>query len=248
MPVNVPLKKISTLFSLFSVVMLVIFTSCAPKYEYKAIPVRAMSAYPGQASGPGVQAGAVAFYDSSELKELFGFDLKKAGVVPVQVSLKNTGTKALSIEPGSTLVDSQGNTWELLPSSVVFDRIDKYTSGGLSMDEGAKRTALWGLAGAVVGAAVGVVSGTNVGSAAGKGAAAGAAAGASSAILGLGNQDDTADAVVRDFSSRSIQQSTIQPGDEAHGFLYFPAESKEPRTLNLKVSEGASPQTLKLDL
>jgi hypothetical protein len=243
-----PMKRVPLLLSLLALLSFSFVQGCSPKYEYRAIPVRSLDSYQGKVSGQGVVAGAVAYYDSKQLDQLFGFDLKKAGVVPVQVHLRNTGSRPLIVEPGSTIVDQAGNTWDVLPSTVVFDRIDKYTSGSLSMGEGAKRTALWGLAGAVVGAAVGVVSGTNVGEAVGKGAAAGAAAGASSAIMGLGDKDDTSGQVVRDFSSRSIDQTTIAPGDEAHGFLYFPAESKQPRTLNLKVSEGGAHQTLQLAL
>jgi hypothetical protein len=224
-----------------------LLAACAPHYEYKAIPVRDMSAYPGRASSAGVTVGAIAFYDRHQLTDLFGFDLKKAGVIPVQVRIHNTGSHPVTIQEGSTIEDEAGLNWEALPSSVVFQRIDEYTSGSLSLGQGAKRTLLWGLAGAVVGAAVGVVSGTNVGTAAGKGAAVGAGAGASTSILGAG-EEDTSEEVVRDFSSRSIDHTTIGPGEDVHGFLYFPAESERPRSLNLRLGGGSGQQTLKISL
>jgi hypothetical protein len=233
--------------ALLATLSFTLISACAPKYEYKPIPVRDISQYPGHASAEGVTAGALAYYDSKELSGLFGFDLKKAGVIPVQVRIRNTGSHPLTVAPGSTETDEAGLTWEVLPSSVVFDRIDSYTSGSLSMDEGAKRTLLWGLAGAVVGAAVGVAAGSNVGEAAGKGAALGAGAGAATAIAGVG-AEDTSGAVSRDFSARSIDSMAIQPGAEAYGFLYFPAESQRPRTLHLNTESGGSYKTIDIGL
>jgi hypothetical protein len=227
-----------------------ILMSCGHSYEYKAIPVRPMSAYPGQASLGDVRFGAQAFYDESAATELFGFNVKGAGVLPVQVLIHNQGSDSIAILEGSTIQDEDGNVWQVLPSSVVYDRLDKYTSGSLSAQDGAKRTLLWGLAGAVIGAAVGIAGGTDVGEAAGKGAAVGAAAGASSSILGIGTGDqaDSSGAVHRDFSGRSLDHATVNGGQDASGFLYFPAEAKRPRFLNLKVSEAGKTQTLRLDL
>jgi hypothetical protein len=228
--------------------LLALLAACAPRYEYRAIPVRQMGDYPGQASLPGLNVGAVAFYDSQELTTLFGFDLKKAGVVPVQIAIQNTGASDVTALAGSTVTDEAGLVWEVLPSDEVFRRVDNYTGGSLSADQGVKRAALWGLAGAIVGAAVGVVSGSDVASSAGKGAAVGVAAGASSAILGIGPQEDESGNIVRDFSSRSLDHRAVAPGQSVHGFLYFPAESKRPRRLSLNISVDGHPQTLSLAL
>ncbi|MDR2200076.1 MAG: hypothetical protein LBR53_11620 [Deltaproteobacteria bacterium] len=239
-------RRSSAATALLAALFLVFAPACAPQYRYKPIPVKALEDYPGKASADGVTVGAEAFYDSARLAELFGFDLKKAGVVPVQIKIRNSGTKTVTVEPGSTLTDAKGLTWEVLPSSVVFQRIDEYTSGGLSMGQGAKRTLLWGLAGAVVGAAVGVATGTSVGEGAGKGAAVGGAMGASTAILGMGPEEDTSGDVVRDFSSRSIDHASIAPGEEASGFLYFPAESAAPENLRLNLAGDGPARTLQI--
>jgi hypothetical protein len=189
----------------------------------------------------------MALYDSRQLSQLFGFDLKKAGVIPVQVKIRNTGNSDITVRSGSTMTDEHGQTWEVLPSSAVFQRIDDYTSGSLSMEEGAKRTLMWGLAGAVVGAAVGVAGGTDVGTAVGKGAAVGAGAGAASAMVGLGKKDTSED-VERDFSERSLESRIIEPGQEVTGYLYFPSESALPKNLRLNLSQGGYRQALDLAL
>jgi hypothetical protein len=223
--------------------------SCAPRYEYRAIPVRPLAGYPGQAQVAGAGLGAIAFYSSADLKDLFGFDLKKAGVVPVQILVRNGGSGAVTLLDGARIEDSNGLIWDVLPSDVVYNRINDYTSGSLDGERGAKRTLLWGLAGGIVGAAVGIASGTNVGAAAGKGAAIGAAAGAASAITGMGTEsDDTSGDVVRDFSSRSLDHRTVASGTEASGFLYFPAESSQPRRLTLNVEADGKRQSIVLNL
>jgi hypothetical protein len=207
-----------------------------------------MTSYPGQAILDNLRVGAVAFYDSAELREVFGFDLKQAGVVPIQLRLQNEGATSVTILEGSTVQDEAGLIWEILPSEVVYDRINKYTSGSLSGSDGVKRTALWGLAGAIVGAAAGIASGSNVGEAVGKGAAIGAAAGASSSVLGLGTTQDTSAEVQRDFSARSLNHNTIDPGVDTSGFLYFPSEMKRPKVLSLKFSRGSKVETLNINL
>jgi hypothetical protein len=225
-----------------------LLVACGHQYEFKAIPVRPLNAYPGQASLDNVSIGAQAFFTSSELKNLFGFNLREAGVIPVQVLIRNSGNTPIVIEEGSTVQDEAGYIWQTLPSNIVYDRINDYTSGSLSGSKGAKRTLLWGIAGGIVGAAAGIATGDNVAEAAGKGAAVGAAAGAASSVLGVGTTEDSSAEIQRDFSGRSLDHATIEPGVEASGFLYFPAESAKPRSLALKVSRGNKTDTLNLNL
>jgi hypothetical protein len=222
--------------------------SCAPRYEYRAVPVRPVSGYPGQAHVAGANIGAVAFYSPQELTQLFGFDLKKAGVIPVQVMVQNNSEAPVTFLDGARMQDISGNAWEVLPSEVVFTRINNYTSGSLNGEKGVRRTLLWGLAGAAMGAAVGAATGTNVGEAVGKGAALGGAAGAASSVMGIGTTDDTSQDVMRDFSSRSLNHRTVAPGAEVSGFLYFPSEAAQPRGLTLNIDVGGQRQNVAMNL
>jgi hypothetical protein len=224
-----------------------LLASCAT-YEYRAVPVRPISSYPGQASVGGAQIGALAFYDSRVLADNFGFDLKKAGVVPVQVMISNHSGSTVTVLEGARMEDVNGNQWELLPSEIVFHRINDYTEGSLDGRAGVRRTLTWGLAGAIVGAAVGAVGGTNIGEAAAKGAAVGGAAGAASSLMGAGTEQDTSEDVVRDFSARTMEHRSVQPGTEVSGLLYFPAEAAQPRRLILPLSAGGYSHTATLNL
>jgi hypothetical protein len=191
----------------------------------------------------------VAFSEPGQLKNIFGFDLKKAGVVPVQLRIENQSESSSLIVVEALVTGEDGQSWEVLPSTVVYDRIDKYTGGGLSGEQGVRRTLLWGLAGGIVGAAVGAVSGVNVAEAAGKGAAVGGALGAATSIMSpsLDNDDNMID-IQRDFSGRSLDHATIPAGATANGLLYFPAESGRPVHLSLTLRAGSETRRVELPL
>jgi hypothetical protein len=218
--------------------------SCAPRYEYKPVPLRPMSGYPSQSSFQEGKIGVKLFYDDAEIKKIFGFNLKNAGVIPVQLLVENHLQEGSITILQATLTDSNNNVWEVLPADVVYQRLEEHTSGGSSLGHSARRTFLWSLAGGVLGAAVGVVSGTNVGTAAGKGAAVGAAIGVATSIgeQSLDNKKD--DNLEKDFSERSFEHATIEPSQSAHGLLYFPSEAVNPVSFNLTIKAGSNTRQL----
>ncbi|MDR1396012.1 MAG: hypothetical protein LBK52_07580 [Deltaproteobacteria bacterium] len=225
-----------------------LLAACAPRHEYRPLPIKSIDTYYNRTAAGSGSVAAEAFYDDNQLIQLFGYNIRKAGVLPVRLMADNRGPDMLTILPGATLTDARGQTWELLPQDVVIRRIDQYTGSGVSGSDGVRRTAKGAVAGAILGAAVGVVTGTNVGSAAGKGAAAGGAIGATSAILGIGADGDKTGEISRDFSNMALQQSSVGPGEEIRGLLYYPAEADRPVRLNLKVSSGQQVQSLALPL
>jgi hypothetical protein len=216
-----------------AVLALVAVAACAPRYEFKPVPVRPIDSFANLVHFAGGVVGANPIHDSGELTKIFGFDLKKAGVIPVQIAVRNDRPNGALTLTKATLLDSDGLLWEVLPSDVVVRRIDEHTSGGLTGEQGLRRSLLWGLAGGVLGAAVGVVGGTSVGEAAAKGAAAGAAIGITSSIAQAGTETSDARDIQRDFSTRNIDHATINPGESANGLLYFPAEAARPARLSL---------------
>lgn len=221
--------------------------ACAAKHEYRAQPIRSVDSYFNHLEIHDVFLAAEAIYDDKLLEERFGYNLKKAGVIPVNLLVDNRGEEVTLILPGVTLTDAKGQSWDILPQNVVVNRIGDYTSG-VTAEQGLGRTAKGALVGAILGAAIGVATGTSVGEAAGKGAAVGGAIGVGSAVLGAGGEDSTAE-VARDYSSLALNHSAVEPGENTHGLLYFPAEADRPTRLNLKVKIGeGKTQTIGLPL
>jgi len=212
--------------------------SCT-KYERQIVPFKMPSAYPNALEVAGAVIASRAYDDPKEAAQAFGFSIREAGILPVQVIFDNKGSHPLEIVPEQTfLIDTDENLWPILDSRLVYDRIARQTEMGQVMPEGAKAGMLGGAAGAIIGAAVGIVSGQNVGDAAMKGAAIGAAGGA---VIGgtKGLTDVEVQRQIReDLRTRSLERRAIAPGEVAYGFIFFPGEAKKSKELRLRLQEG----------
>ncbi|HOE17492.1 MAG TPA: hypothetical protein PLX02_07890 [Syntrophorhabdaceae bacterium] len=226
-------KSISIVFLCFIVVA---FAACQ-SYQRQVVPFKMPAAYPNATGAAGAIIASKTF-DSQEAKGVFGFDIVDAGVIPVQVLFDNKGNHQIEIIPDQTfLTDSDDNLWPILESSLAYDRIAKKTELGRVAPEATKFGALAGIAGAMIGAAIGVVTGTNVGEAVLSGAAVGGAAGATmGGAKGL-LEPDVKEKIRHDLQKRSLENKTINPGDLAYSFIFFPGESAKPVELRLKLKE-----------
>ncbi len=219
-------------------------------YERQVVPFRMPSTYPNATEAAGAMIAAQAYDDSAEASSAFGFDIRGAGILPVQVILDNKGKHRLEIVPAKTLlVDDANNIWPILSEQMAYDRIEKKTELGKVAPGAAKSGLLGGLAGATIGAAIGIVTGHNVGDAAMKGAALGGAAGAT--IGGAQGATETGDVhrkIREDLRTRSLEKKAINPQDLAYGFLFFPGEAKKSKELRLQVRALDTGETYNLTL
>ena len=225
------------------VISLFLVNACTTAYKAKPLPFKAPSAYPNATEVAGALVAARAFVDPKEASEAFGFNIREAGMLPVQVIFDNQGPHSLEIIAGQTfLEDSEGNLWPILSREFAYERATRYAQTKKMFKEGAYHGFLAGAAGAVIGAAVGIVTGENVAAAAGKGAAVGAAAGATlGGAKGYATADDARRAVINDLREKSLHEKPVSPKSLAHGFLFFPGEAKSAKVLRLQISETAGP-------
>ncbi|MDP2267976.1 MAG: hypothetical protein Q8K46_02305 [Deltaproteobacteria bacterium] len=220
---------------LIAIFLLVAVSACT-KYERQVVPFQLPAAYPNATEAAEATIAAKAYDGNDEAGAAFGFDIRGAGILPIQVIFDNKGAHSLEIVPAQTfLVDEANNLWPILEASLAYDRINKKTELGNVVPEGAKSGLLAGVAGGIIGAAIGIVTGTNVGSAAGKGAAIGAAAG-----LTMGGAQGLTDNEARyqirdDLKARSLERRAVKPHEIAHGFIFFPGEAKKAKELRLQL-------------
>lgn len=218
-------------------VCLAIFSGCV-SYERQVAPFKLPENTSNAVSFNGAAIAARSFSKTKEAKEAFGFDIRAAGLLPVQVVFDNKSNHSLIIISEQTfLIDDEGNVWPILDQNLAYDRVSKATELGQIIPEATKSGLLLGAAGAVIGAAIGIVTGTNVGEAAGKGAAIGGAAGL---ISGGGYGFDEHYEIVQskikeDLQSRSLQYRQIKPGELAYGFIFYPGEAKTAKVLRLQL-------------
>jgi hypothetical protein len=211
---------------------------CSTAYQAKPLPFKVPSAYPNAQQVAGATMAAEAFADSKKAQEAFGFDVRGAGFLPVEVVFDNRGSHPLEINGAQTfLEDAQGNLWPILDRNTAYERATKYSQTKEVFKEGAYHGFLGAAAGALIGAAVGIVSRQNVAVTAGQGAAVGAAAGATLGGAKGYFSDEARHTITDDLRQKSLQNKPVEPRNLAYGFLFFPGEATSAKELRLQVRE-----------
>lgn len=217
-----------------------LLAGCA-SYGESVAPVPVPSDQADAVDVDGAQLVARVYKDPAVAERAFGFDIRGAGLLPVQFVVDNQSGRNVSLRPQQTLLqDDAGQGWPLLSSDVAAERIRESVAKGETIKAGAKGSLLTGLAGGVAGAAIAVVTGNDVAKTAGKGAAAGAAVGAIGA--GATAYADLGREIRRDLARHEIEDRLIKDGELAYGFLFFPGKEDvgEPRSLRLGLRIGDS--------
>ncbi|PLX85080.1 MAG: hypothetical protein C0617_05150 [Desulfuromonas sp.] len=211
--------------------------SCT-SYKSQEVSFRLPAAYPNMQAAAGAQIGAQPYADKAAAKEAFGFDIRSAGLLPVQVVMDNAGPHSLTVVPEQTfLIDNQGNLWNLLDSRTAYQRVEG-SSEYARIAKGAGKGSLLGAAGgAVVGAAIGILTGENVGTSTAKGAAVGGAGGAVIGGSQEGSSEEAGRQISRDLANKSLVNQAVQPGSLGRGFLFFPGEAPTASALRLQLRE-----------
>jgi hypothetical protein len=229
-------------YGLLLLLIVLLLAGCGSSYKAKPLPFKTPAAYNNMVEVNGAQIGGRAFADPQIARASFGFDIRSAGMLPVQVAFDNQSPDALVINPAQTfLEDDQGNLWPVLTDRFAYERATKYAQTKKIFKEGAYSGFLGATAGTIIGAAIGVVSGGDVAQAIGEGAAAGAAAGAVlGGASGAATSNEARQQVMGDLKDKSLQNKDITPGNLSHGIIFFPGEAKSAKQLRLQLKEKTS--------
>lgn len=230
------MRAVSSLYCLLLAVLVswLVIAGCTT-YGERVAPVPLPAAQEGAVNIEGASVVARAFLDPRAAQQAFGFNIRNAGLLPVQFVIDNQSGEPIAVEAQQTLlIDQQGNAWPLLSAARARERVSASVSRGESIKAGAKSSLLTGLAGAVAGAAYGIVTGQDVGATAGKGAAAGAAVGAIAG--GASRYATVGEDVRRDLEQSSLQDRVIHKGELAHGYLFFPGNDEANSVQSLRLS------------
>ena len=165
---------VNTLYRrLAMVVSVVMILASCTFYESREVPFRPPDQIANVQQVGGTRVAAEQYADKSAAKAAFGFDIRGAGLLPVQLIFENRGPERFEVVPDQTfLVDASGGYWNLLDRKTAYQRVES-SSEYASIVKGGAEKGMWGAAaGALAGAAIGILSGHNVGEAVGMGAAA----------------------------------------------------------------------------
>jgi hypothetical protein len=219
-------------------VIILTAVNCTTSYKAKPLSFKAPTAYNNMVQADGIQVGAEAFVEVDDAQKAFGFDIRGAGMLPVQLVFDNQGGQNVEINPAQTfLEDQKGNLWPILTDRFAYERATKYAQTQQIFKQGAYKGFLGATAGSIIGAAVGIVSGEDVARTIGEGAVIGAAAGS---VLGGASayaSDDARSSIVRDLKDKSLENQAITPGNLSHGIIFFPGEALTASQLRLQLIE-----------
>jgi hypothetical protein len=227
--------------------LILLTTSCA-SYKPQATPFRLPQSYTNAQNLNGLNVAAYCWQNAEEAKAAFGFDIVKAGLLPVQVVFDNQTQQTFQINPSQTfLVNDRDELFPVLDNQSAYDRVQRST-GFKEAAKGLAKGAFWGsAAGAAIGAAIGVAFGRSAGDYAMRGAVTGAAAGG---ILGVGQgvgNTDVARQISDDLANRSLKNNPIRPQEISQGIIFFPAEAGLPKQLRLQLREKDTDKVVNLN-
>ncbi|TLM69023.1 MAG: hypothetical protein FDZ69_01935 [Deltaproteobacteria bacterium] len=223
--------------------LLLVLAACT-FYESREVAFRPPDQIANVQQVGGARVAAEQYADKAAAKAQFGFDIRGAGLMPVQVVIDNQGPQRFEVVPDQTfLVDASGAYWPLLDRRTAYQRVEGSSEYGTIL-KGAASSGMWAAAaGALAGAAIGILSGSNVGEAAGKGAAVGAAAGAIYGGTKGATSEEAGRQISHDLANKSLESRVVEPGNLARGFLFFPGEAPNARQLRLQLRDAASGQS-----
>ena len=232
------MRRVSRTLTCLALTVALTLSGCSSSYVAKPMPFRAPSSYPNATEAGGAVIAAQAYAGSTAAQEAFGFDVRAAGMLPVQVIFDNAGPHPIEINVGQTfLEDEAGNLWPILDRDTAYERATKYAQTKEVFKEGTYHAFLGAAAGAIIGAAVGVVTGQNVAVTTGKGAAVGGAAGATLGGAKGYVSDDARRTVISDLKRKTLENKPVEPRSLSFGFLFFPGEAPSAKELRLQVRE-----------
>lgn len=222
-----------------AVILPMFFISGCTAYKTQFVGFRPAEAYPNKQLVAGVTIGGEAYAEKDAAEKAFGFDIKGAGLLPVQVVMDNKSGKSLELVPGQTfLVDNDNRYWNIIPTTTAIDRLEQSTQLAAFLGKGAGKGAILGaVGGTILGAAIGIVSGRSIGEAALRGGAAGAAGGAIIGGVKEGTSSEREYRITDDIRSKGLEGKVIPDEYIANGFLFFPAEATSAKGLRMQFRE-----------
>lgn len=238
------MKQVASLLVLFFAL------SGCTGYQSQYVPFRPPARYANHQELHGVTLGGEAYAYKREAKKAFGFDIRGAGLLPVQLVLDNNSGQTLEIvESQSFLVDDAGSYWPMVPNNVAFDRLEQSTQFASFFGKGAGKGAVIGAAaGGILATALGIVSGKSLAAYLGKGAAVGGAGGA---VLGGTSEGGSAERqarITQDLREKGLEGKAIPDQHLANGFIFFPGEAPSAKELRLQWRERESGQLRRVTL
>jgi hypothetical protein len=244
------MHALNSLFRLSILTLLTAFPACTT-YQDRITPVPLPSFQGDYVNVQDALVSAQAYAEPDTAKQTFGFDIRGAGLLPVCFVIDNRGMNIVKVNPRQTfLIDRQGLAWPLLTSEQAQNRVASTVERG-EMMKNAGVAALWGGAtGLVSGFAMSLLLDGSLNAAAHAKLSDPTVLGAGIGAFFGGRQDnqDLSNTIRKNLIGQSMRNQRVQPGELAHGYLFFPGkqEAQSAVTLRLGLEIDGYPQVVNL--
>jgi hypothetical protein len=112
-------------FIKIALICLVLLSGCTT-YERQVVSFQLPESNSNAVNLDGAIIAARSFADVTKAKNAFGFDIRSAGILPVQVIFDNKSKHSLVIVPAQTfLIDDENNAWPILDQGLAYERLAK---------------------------------------------------------------------------------------------------------------------------
>lgn len=239
-PLRTSRRRLATLLAAASLL------AACNAYQDRNVPADLPADLADAVNADGARIVARHYPDPQQAETAFGFDIRGAGLFPVRLTLDNRSRNVVQTDPQQTfLVDMQGQAWPLLTSGQAYNRAAKALDPG-NIGRMGKAAAILGAAGGATGFALGVLLSSPLAGPVGHGALIGAGLG----LMGGGAETSNAleERIRKDLNDKALRNQRIQPGDLAHGVLFFPGEAGTGKTLRLSLLMDGYPRVVNVPL
>lgn len=198
----------------------IVIVGCASPLQVDTASFKAPTSYANHQVIEGLEIAIVPIDDKAASKETFGTDMRSAQVLPIQLIVRNAGTREFEINHTQIYGIGAGDQYTVAYTLGRAAERVRGSSIGTTAVAGAT-------AGAVASAAAGAALGAAIGGAggdAGTGAAVGAAIGATTgtaAGLAEGLSDRFTMEFKRQLATLAFEDRVVFPGDIQQGFIYL---------------------------
>jgi hypothetical protein len=222
--------------------------ACAA-YERYSVSFRPPKDYANYQDSSGLVVGAESFSDKTHAEKAFGFDIRKAGILPVQMVVDNKSGQSVDVVSGQTfLIDGTSRYWKILSNREAVDRIKKASDSGAIASSAGKGSAWRTTALAMMDLAMQIVSGRDRDTTPVKGGGEGV-----TTVSGTGKAGDDKQREIKiaeDVRDKGIEGRILSANSLARGFIFFPGEvsSVSELRLQIKFRDSGRIQTLNLKL
>ena len=231
-------------------VIAVLLSACVT-YSSHSVSYRSPKEYRNYQETYGFMVGAESFADKKNAEKAFGFDVRAAGLLPVQVVINNKSGQGVDVVSGQTfLIDGSNRYWKLLTHREAVDKVKKAAEAGIITSVAGKGASWSSVASALMGPAIRVVSARDAASVMVKSDVSNSGGDVAGGVGKAVDDTQREVKIAEDIREKGVEGKILSAESLASGFMFFPGEVSAVSEIRMQIKfrDTGRIQTLNLKL